>query len=119
MMGFGAFQVSLEYENPLSFNQSIKYNLITDSTRVAFDPSALKPHKGDGNYCARFYVFSREEFEATYPYVTNPVSFVDPYMLLEYNWQAQDTITVCDYFVKEWYPLIIYKLSNGQTQSRS
>ena len=28
--------------------------------------------------------------------------------------QTRDTITVCDYFVKEWFPLIIYKLSDGQ-----
>lgn len=115
MMGFGAFQIVLDYESPTSFNQSIRYDLISDPTRTAFDPTAVKPHKGDGNYCARYYVFSREEFEATYPYITNPVSYIDPYMLLDFQWQTQDTITVCDYFVKEWFPLIIYKLSDGRT----
>lgn len=115
MMGYGAFQVMLDYESPKSFNQVIKYDLIPDPTRTAFDPTALKPHKGDGNYCARYYVFSRDEFFATYPYVTNPVSYIDPYMLLDFQWQTRDTITVCDYFVKEWYPLIIYKLDDGRT----
>lgn len=113
MMGFGAFQVSLDYESPRSFNQIIKYDLIPDPTRVSFDPTALKPHKGDGNWCARSFLFTREEFEATYPYVTNPVSFVDPYMLLDFQWQTKDTITVQDYYVKEWFPLKIFKLSNG------
>lgn len=114
MMGYGAFQVLLDYESPKSFNQIIRYDLISDPTRTAFDPTALKPHKGDGNYCARYYVFSRDEFFATYPYVTNPVSYIDPYMLLDFQWQTRDTITVCDYFVKEWYPLTIYKLSDGR-----
>lgn len=110
MMGFGAFQICLDYESPRSFNKVIRYELISDPTRTAFDPTALKPHKGDGNYCARYYVFTRDEFFATYPYVTNPVSYVDPYMLLDFQWQTRDTITVCDYFVKEWYPLIIYQV---------
>jgi hypothetical protein len=118
MMGFGAFQVCLDYETPKSFNQIIKYDIIPDPTRTAFDPTALKPHKGDGNYCARYYVYTREEFFATYPYVTNPVSYIDPYMLLDFQWQTRDTITVCDYFVKEWFPLIIYKLSDGSVVTK-
>lgn len=114
MMGYGAFQVMLDYESPLSFKQVIKFDMIPDPVRTVFDPTALKPHKGDGNYCARYYVYTRDEFFSTYPYVDNPVSFIDPYMLLDYQWQTRDTITVCDYFVKEWYPLIIFKMSDGQ-----
>ncbi len=114
MMGFGAFQIMLDYESPKSFNQIIRYDLIPDPTRTVFDATALKPHKGDGNYCGRFYVFTRDEFFATYPYVTNPVSYIDPYMLLDFQWQTRDTITVADYFVKEWFPLIIYKLMDGR-----
>jgi hypothetical protein len=118
MMGFGAFQICLDYESPLSFNQVVRYETIPDPTRTAFDPTALKPHKGDGNYCVRNYVFTREEFFATYPYVTNPVSYVDPYMLLDFQWTTRDTITVADYYRKEWFPLIIYKLSNGMVVTK-
>ena len=113
MMGFGAFQVTLDYESPKSFNKVIRYEMIPDPIRTVFDPTALKPHKGDGNYCGRLYVFTRDEFFATYPYVTNPVSYIDPYMLLDFQWQTRDTITVADYFVKEWYPLIIYQVMQG------
>jgi len=113
MMGFGAFQICLDYESPRSFNKVIRYEMIPDPIRTVFDPVALKPHKGDGNFCARYYVFSRDEFFATYPYVTNPVSYVDPYMLLDLQWQTRDTINVCDYFVKEWYPLKIYLVQIG------
>lgn len=114
MMGFGSFQVCLDYESPKSFNKIIRYEMIPDPTRTVFDPTALKPHKGDGNYCARYYVFTRDEFFATYPYVTNPVSYIDPYMLLDFQWQTRDTITVCDYFVKEWFPLKIYLVMQGE-----
>ena len=114
MMGFGAFQVCLDYESPRSFNQVIKYDLIPDPTRCGWDPTALKPHKGDGNWCSRGFLFTREEFDATYPYVSNPVSYVDPYMLLDFQWQTRDTICVMDYFVKEWFPVIIYKVKQGE-----
>ncbi len=114
MMGFGAFQICLDYESPTSFNQVIHYDLIPDPTRCGWDPTALKPHKGDGNWCSRGFLFTREEFDATYPYVSNPVSYVDPYMLLDFQWQTRDTICVMDYFVKEWFPVIIYKLRDGR-----
>lgn len=113
LMGFGCFQIKLEYETPNSFNQIIRYEMINDPTRVYFDPTALKPHKGDGNYFARDYLFTREQFEATYPYILNPVSFLDPNTLMDFQWLTKDTIVVREYEFKEWFPLIIYKLSDG------
>jgi len=115
MLGFGAFHVLIDYESPMSFNKIIRYDIIPDPTMCAWDPTAMKPHKGDGNFCSRRFIFTRDEFFATFPYVTNPVSYVDPYMLLDFQWQTRDTIVVCDEFVKEWFPLIIYQLSNGET----
>jgi len=115
--GYGAFQVVLDYENPKSFNQIVKYDLIPDATRCAWDPTSIKPHKGDGNYCARSFTMTRDEFFATYPYITNPVSFVDPYMLLDFQWQTRDTICIEDQYVKEWFPQNILQLSNGMTVS--
>lgn len=113
MMGFGAFQVDIDYESPRSFNQVVVYREIADPTICSWDPTATKPHKGDGNYCSRRYVLTRDEFFATYPYVTNPISFQDPYMLLDFQWQTRDTVTLCDEYVKEWFPLIIYKVKIG------
>ncbi len=118
MMGFGAFQVLIDYESPRSFNKVVRYDIIPDATSCSWDPTALKPHKGDGNYCSRRFVFTRDEFFATYPYVLNPVSYVDPYMLLDFQWTTKDTIIVCDEFVKEWYPLTILNLSNGDVVTK-
>jgi hypothetical protein len=114
MMGYGAFEICLEYENPKSFNQIIRYELIPDVTRTSFDPTAMKPHKGDGNFCARQYVYTKEEFYATYPNVLNPVSYADPRSLLDFQWETRDTIVVCKYTRKEWYPVKLYLLSDGQ-----
>lgn len=115
LMGFGAFQIVVDYESPRSFNKVIRYEALNDATRASWDPVAIKPHKGDGNFCSRNYVYSRDEFFATYPYVTNPVSYVDPYMLLDFQWTTRDTIVVCDYFVKEWYPIkmLLLEFANG------
>lgn len=113
LMGHGAFQVCLDYESPRSFNKVIKYDIIPDATMCSWDPTAIKPHKGDGNFCSRRYVYTRDEFFATYPYVYNPVSFTDPYMLLDFQWQTRDTIIICDEFVKEWFPVVIYKVRIG------
>lgn len=113
LMGFGAFQVILDYESPTSFNRVVRLESIPDPIRCSWDPTALLPHKGDGNFCSRNYIFTRDEFFATYPYISNPVSYVDPYMLLDFQWQTRDTIIVNDYFEKEWYPLKLYKLSTG------
>ena len=113
MMGWGAFEIVLDYENPHSFHQVIRYDLIPDATRTSFDPTAMKPHKGDGNFCARQFIYTKEEFYASYPHVLNPVSYSDPRSLLDFQWETRDTIVVCKYSRKEWFPIKILKLSNG------
>lgn len=115
MMGFGAFQVRLDYKNPMTFDKDIFYDIIPDPTMCSWDPRAMMPHKGDGNYCARRYIYSRDEFFATYPYVTNPISYQDPQSLLDFQWVTKDTIVVCEYYMKEWFPLKLLKLSNGMS----
>jgi len=117
MFGFGAFQVMVDYETPTSFNQIIRYEYV-DAIRSYFDPIAIKPHKGDGNFCARTYTYSKKEFEAKYPYVINPISYADPNYLMDYHFRTKDTITVCHYFVKEWFSDIVYKLSNGMSVTK-
>jgi hypothetical protein len=115
LMGWGAFEIDLEYENARSFDQVIRFNIVPDATRTSFDPTAMKPHKGDGNFCARQYVYTKEEFFATYPWVVNPVSYSDPRSLLDFQWETRNTIVVCKYSRKEWFPVKLYLLSNGMT----
>lgn len=115
MMGHGAFEILLDYESPRSFNQVIRYDIIPDVTRTAFDPTALKPHKGDGNFCSRKFVYKKEEFYATYPNILNPVSYSDPRSLLDFQWETRDSIVVCKYSCKEWFPIKVLLLTDGTT----
>lgn len=115
MMGYGAFEICLDYESPRSFNQTIRYEIIPDATRTSFDPTAMMPHKGDGNFCSRQYLYTKEEFYATYPHVMNPVSYSDPRSLLDFQWETRDTIVVCKYTRKEWFPIKLLLLSNGDS----
>lgn len=114
MLGYGAFDIVLDYETPRSFNQVIRYEMIPDATRTSFDPSAIKPHKGDGNFCAKQYIYTKEQFYATFPHIELPVSYSDPRSLLDFQWATRDTITVCKYTQKEWYPMRILQLSDGR-----
>ena len=114
LRGWGAFQIGLDYESPRSFNRIIKYELIPDVTRCYFDPGAIKPHKGDGNYVGRTYLYSREEFDATFPYILNPTSYSDPRTLLDFQWETRDSVVVLDYFRKNWFPVKILQLTNGE-----
>jgi len=113
MMGFGAFEIVLDYESPTSFNQVIRYESIPDVIRTSFDPAALKPHKGDGNFCARQYLYTKDEFYATYPNILNPVSYADPRSLLDFQWETRDGIVVCKYTRKEWFPFKVLLLTDG------
>lgn len=115
MMGHGAFEICLDYESPTSFNQAIRYELIPDASRCSWDPCSSKPHKGDGNFCSRQYLYTKQEFYATYPHVENPVSYSDPRSLLDFQWETRDTIVVCKYTRKEWFPIKLYLLSNGKS----
>jgi hypothetical protein len=115
MMGYGAFEIVLDYESPKSFDQVIRFDLIPDVTRTSFDPTAMKPHKGDGNFSARQFVYTKEEFYATYPWVLDPISYSDPRSLLDFQWETRDTIVVAKYSRKEWYPLKVLLLTDGTT----
>jgi hypothetical protein len=115
LMGWGAFQVDIDYESPRSFNKVIKYKMITDATKASWDPSAIKPHKGDGDYCSYQYIFSKEQFYAKYPNIINPISYADHKLFLDFQWETSDSIVLCDYFIKDWFNIKLLKLSDGRT----
>lgn len=114
LMGWGAFQVDIDYQSNRSFDKVIKYKMITDATTAAWDPSALKPHKGDGNYCSVQYIMSRDKFFSEYPTIINPVSYSDPRLFLDFQGQNKENIVICDYFEKEWFNIKLFMLSDGR-----
>lgn len=117
--GWGAFQISLDYESPYSFNKVINYEIIPDTRMVYFDPMAMKPHKGDGNFYARTYIYSKKQFDALFPYAFNPVSYSDPATLIALQDRGRDAVVICDYFTKKWSSFKILRLSNGEVVRES
>jgi hypothetical protein len=113
--GYGAFQVAIEYEKPKSFNQVIRYYPVPDPRMCGFDPLAQKPHKGDGNYCYNMYIYSKSEFYAENPHIQDANSYVDDKFTIEFPFESRDSIIVCDYYQKEWFPTTIYELNDGRT----
>ena len=114
-MGWGAFEICIDYENPRSMFRTIRFEMVEDARKSSFDPNARLPHKGDGNFCARLYSYPKEQFYATFPQAGNVVSYADPRFLLDFQWQTRDSIVVCKYSKKHWYPIKLYFLSNGDT----
>lgn len=112
-LGWGAFQVDVDYESPRTFRKAINFLLIPDARLTSFDPSAIKPHKGDGNTCSRDFIYTREQFNAMFPYIINPVSYADPRVFLDFQWENKECIVICDYYAKEWYSFKLLHLSNG------
>lgn len=113
--GFGAFRVVTEYESAKSFNQHILVKRINNPERVFFDSTAIEPTKRDGNFCGYYNVMPKKEFEREYPDIRVPESFPSQSEIKEFNWGSRDTITVAEYYKKEWFTFTLYQLSNGQT----
>lgn len=113
--GFGAIRVVVDYESPKSFNQHIFLRRIENPERIFFDPNAKDTTKHDGGFCGYYDIMNRKEFKQEYPDIRHPESFPAQSEIKEFNWGTQDTITVVEYYKKEWFSFSLYKLSNGKT----
>jgi len=111
--GFGAFQVLIDYEAPRSFNKHHKIRHYHLMRQAVHGSHCIKATQGWWKLLFKAFRIYSWWILATYPYVLNPVSYVDPYMLLDFQWTTRDTIIVCDEFVKECFPLTINHVKVG------
>lgn len=118
-MGFAALQVDFDYDSPTSFTMSPFFPLIQEPMLTSFDPAAQMPHKGDGNFCSRAHIMTREEFSTKYPYMCDAVSYTDINLMSMPEYQGKDVVVVLDYYQKEWYSETLHKLSNGKVVTDS
>jgi hypothetical protein len=111
--GYGVFEVVTDYEDPYSFNQKVIYRAVESPTMCFFDSSAKEPTKFDGNFYGRYYTMSKREYAQRYPNDPNPMSFNIPdYTGLQIS--RKDTIVVCEFQRKEYFPIKLYRLSSGE-----
>lgn len=115
---YGAFLVKTQYESSDSFFQEIVYEWQQQPESCFWDPRATECHKGDGNYCGFNRHMTVEEYESRWPNIPNPKSFADAGNMVVNEWYSADTVTICDYWVKEWYTKILYYLDNGETVTK-
>jgi hypothetical protein len=96
--GYGAFRVTVERENPMSFNFVIRYKPIYDPTTCFWDPMAKMTDKSDGQYCGIAIPMAKSEFESKYPGI--PVPKFTPLDEGNFVWATDEEVTVVDYWEK-------------------
>ena len=113
MGGFGAFRVMTEYADDVSFNQEILIQRIHNPFAVYFDPDAKEPTRADADWCIITERMQKEVFETEYK--DKPLNEVEhqsePGWL---HWSSGETVTVAEYFWKEYDESTIWELPSGQ-----
>lgn len=112
--GYGALRVTHDYVDCDSFNTKAGVESIPDPERAFFDANAKSPTKTDGNFCGLYTILDKNTFEEMYPDVPFPASYPSQYPAYFY-WIKKDTISVVDYYVKEYYKKTLLLLDNGET----
>jgi hypothetical protein len=107
----GYFRILTEYENPFSFNQEIRIELIHNPFSVHFDPEARMATREDAAYCFVTQDMTKDDFEAEYPDAAT-VDFDDDNLMLE-HWRSGDDVTVAEYFWREFKTVNLTLLIDG------
>ena len=114
--GFGAFGVTTEYDNPMSFDQNIITYEIRDPCKCYWDISARYPTKTDSTRSGVRTKMSRTKFRGEYgEKIERSIpssSYTDDTTLMSFN--DDDSITVIDDYERKYESFKIYKLSNGE-----
>ncbi len=118
--GFGAFRILTEYEGSKSFDQCIKYEAIPDPTLCFWDPASEKTDRSDGMFCGCYQLVSKDKFTEMYPEVDidkiHETALSSPYSRSDFSWMKdENTITVVDYYEKEYFTRELGLLNNGET----
>lgn len=119
--GFSVAKIFTDYSSPMSFNQTIYWENVFDSTLVGFDPLARTPHKGDGQYSFEIYPMLEEEFKEQFPQAqVTKLSYVKD--IESFTWSYKDSqnkkiILVADYYEKKKKKVQIVKLSDGRVMT--
>lgn len=114
--GFGAFRVITEYENPKSFNQSIKIKAIPNQFSVLIDPNSKEPDGSDANWAFVTEDLSHDEYKTLYP--KSEASSSEGFAQLgkeSGSWKSDNSVRVTEYFYKEIEEKEICLLSDGRS----
>lgn len=115
---FGAIRVKTDWEDQKSFNQQILIEAYENPERCFWDPSAKLPDKSDGDYCGVYTTYSKEYFKRLYPDVDVESIRQPTASTGNFAWVSNKTVTVVEYYYKEYFDEMIYELANGEVVTR-
>jgi hypothetical protein len=111
--GYGAWRVLTRPSEENPFVQEMYDELIENPFTVVMDPDATCPIYSDANWGFIRHKVPRAEFEEKYPNAEDPSESLKKDGLTYENWWDEDTITVCEYFVREMEKRMMCQLDDG------
>lgn len=120
LFGFSSVKLGVEYKNEFSFQKQITFKKAYDPVMCGFDPQAVLPHKGDGNYAFEIYPMTENDFKNQYPNInTDDIKFSR--QLEGFSWSYKSAknniLLVADYYEKKKKRIKIYELANNTVVS--
>lgn len=116
--GMGAIRLRTDYVNPRTMEQDIIIEPVKFAERIFYDPLSKSATKTDGNFMGIYDQMDRDDFIEKYPQIPYPVSFPVNYNTRYFNWGDKKSITICEYYEKQWYNFTLYQLDNGECISK-
>ena len=109
--GFGAWRITTDYCDAMTFDQDIKIERIVNPMSVLFGP-AFQPDYSDAPYVFVVESITRDEYKRRWPkadMTTFDSGKSDP------NWQNGEMVQVAEYWYKHYEPATLYLLQDGTT----
>jgi len=119
--GYGAWYLTLDYENEASFKKVVKLHSCDNPDRMFFDWRVIRSQfsdGSDGNYSGYVSRLSKDHFQALYPNEKYPESFDVSWqsqIAQLGNWGSKKDIIVAKYNQRILVEKNLCELSNGQT----
>lgn len=108
-LGYGAFYLSPQKENPKSFNDELRFFPVLDATHVFFDPNAKTNTKQDGCVAGLWDIASAREIKCTYPDkdISEDCGAQVGDLLVE-----KDQVAFCNLYLREPETISIVEIAN-------
>ena len=112
--GIGHFRIRTDYCDDQTFDQHILIERIYNPFAVFWDPQAKDPTRKDAEYCFIVTEMDEDEFETSYPDKRADPITAEHKDTVGFAWNQGNTVTVAEYFWKEYEDQMIYQLRGGQ-----
>lgn len=118
--GFSVIEVYTDYVSQKSFLQNIKACRAEFPALCFFDETAKDSHKGDGKFCGKLFMITKQEFERKYgkqKAMSMPSGFAG--FSWQYNNGRDDVVTLAEYYEKVEREETIVQLANGKVMTKN